>query len=217
MTNQEFLKQILAQFKKPIPSKWRVQSYAKTRPSATVMSYIDARDCMDLLDEHAIYGWNREHYEIDGKVYCRVGIYMPDGTIQYRSDCGTESNTEKEKGQSSDSFKRACVNFGIGRFLYDLPVVKVATDIVKAPGNYPNIIDENGQIIRDLNAYCNRLHPADRRAPINAKALSQALEKIKAGDDTIKDKTIKAFCLTKEQLALLEYQHNELVKQPVIA
>ena len=34
---------------------------------------------------------------------------------------GTESYTEKEKGQSSDSFKRACVNLGIGRALYTAP------------------------------------------------------------------------------------------------
>jgi len=157
MSNQDFLKQVISNLKKPIRSQWRVQSYSKTRASATVMTYIDARDAMDLLDEYAIYGWNREHYEIDGKVYCRVGIYMPDGSIQVRSDCGTESNTEKEKGQSSDSFKRACVNFGIGRFLYDLPIMYIDTDVVKINGNYPKLLDKNKQPIKNLNDYCNDL------------------------------------------------------------
>lgn len=155
MENKDFLKQILEQFKKPIPAQWRVQSYHKTKPQATVMAYIDARDAMDILDAHAEYGWHREHYVVDGKVYCKVGIVMPDGSIQWRSDCGAESNQDAEKGQSSDSFKRACVNFGIGRFLYDLKVEYLTTDKVKEHGNYPNCIDENGAKIWDINEYIN--------------------------------------------------------------
>lgn len=166
MENTVFLKQLIENLKKEIPSQWRVQSYNKTKPLATVMTYIDARQCMDLLDEYAIYGWNRTHYTIDGKVYCSVSINMPDGSVQTRSDCGTESNTEKEKGQSSDSFKRACVNFGIGRFLYDLPIMYIDTDIVKG-NNYPKLIDKNKQIIKDLDKYCNDIiqgkKPIDNR------------------------------------------------------
>jgi hypothetical protein len=40
-----------------------------------------------------------------------------------KQDVGTESNTEKEKGQASDSFKRACFNWGIGRELYTAPKI----------------------------------------------------------------------------------------------
>lgn len=207
MDNQTFLKQILEQFKKPIPCQWRVQSYSKTKALATVMSYIDARDCMELLDQYAIYGWNREHYTIDGKIYCRVGIYMPDGTIQLRSDCGTESNTEKEKGQSSDSFKRACVNFGIGRFLYDLPIMYIDTDMVKASGNYPKFLDKGKKPIPDLNAYCNTLakiepteKPAERKPLLNDATMAKLLPRVKAKEDGVIFKTIQAFQITEIQL-----------------
>lgn len=155
MDNQTFLRQLIDNLKKEIPSQWRVQSYHKTKAQATVMPYIDARQCMDLLDEYAIYGWGRTHEVINGNVYCGVSVNMPDGSVQTRSDCGTESSTEKQKGEASDSFKRACVNFGIGRFLYDLPVLYIDTDVVKATGNYPKLLDKQKQPIKDLNQYCN--------------------------------------------------------------
>jgi len=43
-------------------------------------------------------------------------------------DTGTESNTEKEKGLASDSFKRACFNWGIGRELYTAPFIWVGAE-----------------------------------------------------------------------------------------
>ena len=43
-----------------------------------------------------------------------------------KQDLGTESFTEKEKGQSSDSFKRACVSVGVGRELYTAPFLWVS-------------------------------------------------------------------------------------------
>ena len=155
MENKDFLHDLLENLRKPIPAHWRVQSFSKKKPVATVMAYIEARDAMDTLDAYAVYGWHREHYVVDSKVYCKVGIVMPDNTIMWRSDCGVESNTDGEKGQSSDSFKRACVNFGIGRFLYDLPVQYVTASEVKTASNYPHCIDENGKQIWDLNTYIN--------------------------------------------------------------
>lgn len=190
MDNQTFLKQLIDNLKKEIPSQWRVQSYSKTKPLATVMTYIDARQCMELLDEYAVYGWGRTHEVINGNVYCSVTVNMPDGSIQTRSDCGTESSTEKEKGQSSDSFKRACVNFGIGRFLYDLPVLYVDTDVVKAQGNYPKFLDKNKQPIKDLNQYCNDLiqgkKPVDNRLELkpNTPQWNDAIAYLK-GDGTL--------------------------------
>ena len=41
----------------------------------------------------------------------------------WKWDAGAESYTEKEKGEASDSFKRACVNWGIGRELYTAPLI----------------------------------------------------------------------------------------------
>lgn len=60
----------------------------------------------------------------------------------YKSDCGSESNTEKEKGEASDSFKRACVNWGIGRELYTAPFIYIpATD----ESGSPNFRFKNGK------------------------------------------------------------------------
>lgn len=92
----------------------------------TLLLYKDARVDMDILDETVgSLGWQREHYECKGNLFCRVGIYCVDNGWVWKSDCGTESNTEKEKGEASDSFKRACVNWGIGRELYTAPRISV--------------------------------------------------------------------------------------------
>lgn len=92
---------------------------------AQLLLYKDARVDMAILDETVgTENWSREHYECKGNLFCRVGINVNYNKPEleerwvFKSDCGSESNTEKEKGESSDSFKRACVNFGIGRELY---------------------------------------------------------------------------------------------------
>ena len=98
----------------------------------TMLLYKDARCDMNILDEtFSPYGWQRAHREIKGTVYCGVGIYY--GSIAdaeqglnpwvWKWDAGAESYTEKEKGEASDSFKRACVNWGIGRELYTAPLI----------------------------------------------------------------------------------------------
>ena len=46
----------------------------------------------------------------------------------WKSDCGVESNTEAQKGEASDSFKRACFNWGIGRELYTAPVIWIPAE-----------------------------------------------------------------------------------------
>lgn len=104
----------------------RVQSC--TEKGATLLLYKDARCDMRILDEAVSpTGWQREHYEMKGRLFCRVGIHDGDSWI-WKSDCGTESNTEAEKGEASDSFKRACVNWGIGRELYTAPFIWVPAE-----------------------------------------------------------------------------------------
>lgn len=93
----------------------------------TLLLYKNARVDMNILDE--VYGkmnWQRKHEFKDGKLYCTVSVY--DGDKQEwidKEDVGTESNADAEKGQASDSFKRACVNWGIGRELYTAPFILV--------------------------------------------------------------------------------------------
>lgn len=91
----------------------------------SLLLYKDARVDQKILDEtFGIFGWKRSHQCIDGNLYCTVEIYDKDsGTWVSKQDVGTMSYSEKEKGQASDSFKRACFNWGIGRELYTAPFI----------------------------------------------------------------------------------------------
>ena len=98
-----------------------------TDKGVSLLMYKDARVDMRLLDEVVgCMNWKREHQIINGNLYCTVSIYNKD-TKEWvsKQDVGVESNTEKEKGQASDAFKRACFNWGIGRELYTCPFVWV--------------------------------------------------------------------------------------------
>lgn len=100
----------------------RVQS-AKAS-GVILLLYKNARVDMNILDETVFAeNWQREHYECKGNLFCKVGIRDKNGAWIWKSDCGTESNTEAQKGEASDSFKRACFNWGIGRELYTSPFI----------------------------------------------------------------------------------------------
>ena len=89
-----------------------------TANGAVFLLYKDARCDQNILDETVgPEKWQKKYYECKGNLYCSVGIKCGNEWI-WKDDCGTESYTEKEKGEASDSFKRACVNWGIGRELY---------------------------------------------------------------------------------------------------
>jgi hypothetical protein len=94
---------------------------------ATILAYKDARVDMNRLDEVlSPLGWQRDYKLIDGKLFCGVGIYHAESSQWiWKWDVGTESMTEAQKGQASDAFKRACFNLGIGRELYDYPLISV--------------------------------------------------------------------------------------------
>jgi hypothetical protein len=94
---------------------------------AILLLYKNARVDMDMLDEHfGCLGWQREHIFKDGKNYCKVSVYDRNNQRWVsKEDVGVESNTEETKGEASDAFKRACVNFGIGRELYTAPYINI--------------------------------------------------------------------------------------------
>lgn len=104
--------------------EFRVQSVTGWG-DAIILAYKDARVDMQRLDEVAgPLNWKREH--VNGNKNCIVSIWCEDKKEWVsKEDTGTESNTEASKGLASDSFKRACFNWGIGRELYDYPFMKV--------------------------------------------------------------------------------------------
>ena len=212
-TNDVFLKELNKNLSKEIPHKWRVQSFSKNKPSATVVAYIDARDASDLLNEYATYGWSDEYYEVSGNTYCKVGIVMPDGTTQWRSDCGVESNQDAEKGQASDAFKRACVKWGVGRFLYSLGIEYVNANETKTANNWPYPIDEQGKRIWDLTEYINNkkngsIQVAKPSAPAPAPALQPSTsfavtnDNVKKLIDAEEDRKAKALDMLKKVKAV---------------
>ena len=101
----------------------RVGSFKPT--GMTLLLYKDDTADMKILDEtFGFDGWERKHELIDGKLFCTVSVWSEKRNCWIsKQDVGTESNAEKEKGQASDSFKRACVNLGIGRELYTAPFI----------------------------------------------------------------------------------------------
>ena len=105
----------------------------------SLLLYKDARVDMNILDEtFGTMGWQREHQMIGNRLYCTVKIRTDNGEWISKQDVGTESYTEKEKGQASDSFKRACFNIGIGRELYTAPFIWInAADC--------NLVQKNGK------------------------------------------------------------------------
>ena len=90
---------------------------------ATLLLYKDARVDMDILDETVgSMNWQRKHLRDNAN--CIVEIWDSEKKQWIaKEDTGTESFTEKEKGLASDSFKRACFNWGIGRELYTAPFI----------------------------------------------------------------------------------------------
>lgn len=93
----------------------------------SLLLYKDARVDQRILDESfGPFGWKRSHQSIDGNLYCTVEIRdRESGEWVAKQDVGTTGHTEKEKSQASDSFKRACFNWGIGRELYSAPFIWV--------------------------------------------------------------------------------------------
>ena len=115
----------------------------------SLLLYKDARVDQKILDEtFGIFGWKRSHQCIDGNLYCTVEIRdEKTGEWIAKQDVGAMSYTEKEKGQASDSFKRACFNWGIGRELYTAPFIWIPAGKVE--------IQSKETQNREKKYYCN--------------------------------------------------------------
>jgi hypothetical protein len=94
---------------------------------ALAIAYVDARVIQDRLDDVlGVDGW-QDDYEClsDGSVLCRLRLrFGPEWIVKV--DLGGQSEQpdggDRLKAAFSDALKRAAVKFGIGRYLYRLPV-----------------------------------------------------------------------------------------------
>ena len=108
----------------------RVGTMKSDGSGCSLLLYKDARVDMRILDE--VFGemnWKRYHDVVNGNLFCTLSIWDSEKKEWVsKQDVGTESNTEKEKGQASDSFKRAGFNWGIGRELYTGPFIWITLE-----------------------------------------------------------------------------------------
>lgn len=100
---------------------------------ASLLLFKDARVDLKILDEtFGTFGWQRTHQTIDGNLYCTISLW-DEKKKQWiaKQDVGTKSYSEQEKGQASDSFKRAAFVVGVGRELYTAPFIWIPAGKVK--------------------------------------------------------------------------------------
>ncbi len=218
----------LDKLKESMPYQWRVQEVKEY--GANCVAYIDSRDVQDRLDSVVGAGnWQSDYKEVKGNIYGGIGIKVSDEWV-WKWDCGTESNVEKEKGEASDSFKRAAVKWGIGRFLYDLKVVKLKTIKYEKNGKFYPLNETTGNPIfdgHDLTNYINSLiklkavssQPSNynhttlgtqEKPLISNMQFKQLCERIRTDDAIAYDKAIKAFTFDSTQKGLIDDLQREL-------
>ena len=173
-----------------------------------LLLYKNARVDMSILDETVgSENWQREHYECKGNLFCRVGINtnynkpdLPDHWI-WKSDCGAERNTEAEKGEASDSFKRACTNWGIGRELYTSPFIWIdANDVNITKGNNGKLTCRERFYLRDIKIENKKITALEIVNRQNKVVFSKGYSQSKKSAQTIDETKLKALCaLAKEK------------------
>lgn len=103
------------------------------KKGVTMLLYKNARVDRAMLDEEfGRMNWACKYEEHKGNLFCSIGVYDPDKKEWvWKEDCGTESFTEKEKGEASDAFKRAGFRWGIGIELYNSPRIMIPVKTVE--------------------------------------------------------------------------------------
>lgn len=181
----------LAKLKSTIAFQWKIQGFTKDKSKAICVAYIDSRDAQSLLDEVCWpENWSSEFYEVKGKLFCKIGIYINNQWV-YKSDSGAlEASDDVDiettsKGESSDAFKRACVQWGIGRFLYDMDIQWIPADVYQANKykltEYINWFKGNSQW---NNAPIRDDVPQIPKYAPKGKLLAEYIAEIKAEHDT---------------------------------
>ena len=130
--SDDMFKRLAAHFP-PDRVSWRVGSTTQDKSKGMALAYIDARDVMERFDDVCgPDGWERRHPHVTGTTTCEIALWVPSKERWVvKADGAGDTAVEAEKGSLSDSFKRAAVNWGVGRYLYDLPTPWVTLDKFK--------------------------------------------------------------------------------------
>lgn len=124
----------------------------------SLLLFKDARVDQKILDEtYTPFGWKRSHQAIEGNLYCTVEVWDRDKQQWIgKQDVGVKSDYEKEKGQASDSFKRACFNWGIGRELYTAPFIWVSAGKANIQKKGDKYVCNEYFVVKSINYNRNR-------------------------------------------------------------
>lgn len=137
MTTVEEKAQALQNPLKPDRVVWRVQQsgFSQGKPWALVLAYMDNRAVQERFDEvFGIAGWKNEFKTApDGGTLCGISVKFGDEWVT-KWDGAENTQVEAVKGGLSGSMKRAAVQWGVGRYLYDLPSTFANTSLEKAEG-----------------------------------------------------------------------------------
>lgn len=147
-----------------------------------LLLYKDARCDQNVLDETVgPLNWMRQHSRDNAN--CTVSIWDDDKKMWVsKEDTGTESNMEAQKGLASDSFKRACVNWGIGRELYTAPFIWIPSRLCEIKRL------ENGKFacydrFKVADVGYNNLREIERLTIVNEKTGNTAFIYVKGTSD----------------------------------
>lgn len=124
----------------------------------SLLLYKDARVDQNILDEtFTPYNWQRDHKELKGNIYCGISVFdHSKNSWVTKWDCGKESFTEAEKGEASDSFKRAGFNWGIGRELYTSPFIWIDSKDTNIK------TDDKGRLVCSDRFYVEKIQIVDK-------------------------------------------------------
>ena len=129
-----------------------------------LLLYKDARVDQNILDETVgAMNWQRDHKELKGNIYCGISIYDEDRKQWVTKwDCGKESFSEAEKGEASDSFKRAGFNWGIGRELYTAPQIRIWQQDKEGNENFSIEKKQDGKFTTYTKFYVEKIEITDK-------------------------------------------------------
>jgi len=164
----------LKKLAEPMDYKTRVWPWGKE------LAYIDARQAQDRLDEVCgIENWKVEYAEHRWELFAWVSIKL-DWEWITKWDWGSESNIEKEKWAISDSFKRACVVWGLWRFLYN----------IKPSSTGKKVADDNLPWYNDFDKHIDRITAQIKEWKTANEIITKLTEKYKVNKEvrqSIKD------------------------------
>jgi hypothetical protein len=110
----------------PDDIEWRVQRESRDGSSVLVLAYVTNRAIQARLDEvFSPFGWQNSFREgPQGGLICKIGARASfgDQTAEWiwKEDGAENTKVEAIKGGLSSAMKRAAVQWGIGRYLYNL-------------------------------------------------------------------------------------------------